>query len=147
MKLLIIALSLFTTVLAKTGYANETVITPVVLNNFQNSFADANNVSWSEVNGMYKARFYVNKQFITGYYNVDGDLVAMIKNISTSELPKSLQASLRNSIGQFWITDLFEIINEDGKSYYITLENADSQVVLKSESNKKWSVYKKGVKI
>jgi len=36
--------------------------------------------------------------------------------------------------------------NAEGTSYYITLEQADSKLILKSEDGSNWSVYKKAVK-
>ncbi|MGZ8517547.1 MAG: hypothetical protein ACXWWD_09360 [Chitinophagaceae bacterium] len=70
----------------------------------------------------------------------------MTRNISSLELPISLQTNLKNNYSKYWISDLFEISNNEGTSYYITLENADSKIVLKSDSNK-WNTFKKMAKI
>jgi len=73
-------------------------------------------------------------------------LMAMTRNISSVDLPMNLQASLKRHHNGYWISDLFEISNNDGTSYYITMENAGSKVVLKSSSDGNWSVFKKSVK-
>ena len=43
----------------------------------------------------------------------------------------------------FWITGLFELSDESGTDYYVTLESADETVILKSVSDNSWSRYKK----
>ncbi len=73
--------------------------------------------------------------------------MAMTRNITTSQLPIALQTTIKNEYTAFWISDLFEIANEEGTSYYITLENADTKLVLKSTNNAAWSKYQKNHKI
>ena len=67
----------------------------------------------------------------------------MTRNISSLDMPMKLQTSLKNNYAGYWISDLFEISNNDGTNYYITMENADSKIVLKSTSDGNWSVYQK----
>ena len=69
--------------------------------------------------------------------------MGLTSNSSSLQLPITLQASLKNNYEGYWITDLFEMANEEGTSYYVTLESADSKLVLKSVSNTFWSNYKK----
>jgi hypothetical protein len=57
-------------------------------------------------------------------------------------LPIALQAELKSNYDAYWISDVFEVANETGTSYYITLETADTQLVLKSEGDS-WSNFKK----
>ena len=71
--------------------------------------------------------------------------MAMTRNISSLDLPMTLQTSLKKYTG-YWISDLFEISNNDGTNYYITMENAGSKIVLKSNSGGNWNVFKKSVK-
>jgi hypothetical protein len=58
------------------------------------------------------------------------------------QLPISLQTSLKKQCGDLWISDLFEVANDQGTSYYVTLENADTKIVLKS-SGSDWTTYQK----
>ena len=43
-------------------------------------------------------------------------------------------------MGNYWITDLFEITDNDQTSWYVTIESADQKIVLKSNGGK-WRVY------
>jgi hypothetical protein len=62
-------------------------------------------------------------------------------------LPHYLQKRLKRSLSNYWISDLFEITNHDETSYYVTLENADSKIVLKSENGSDWMVFQRIEKI
>ncbi len=130
-----------------TAFASEKSVSATVLNAFNKEFAGAKDVQWTSTNDYYKAAFVFNGQSVSVFYQLDGELIAMSRNISSLELPISLQTNLKNNYSDYWISDLFEISNTDATSYYITLENADSKIVLKSEGTGKWSTFKKMAKI
>jgi hypothetical protein len=69
-------------------------------------------------------------------------MIAVTKRITSTQLPVALQTALKEETQSAWITDLFEIANEEGTSYYVTVENADQKLVLKSEGSS-WTSFKK----
>jgi hypothetical protein len=73
---------------------------------------------------------------------MDGKMIALTRNISSLQLPLSLQTELKTKNEKLWISDLFEVANDQGTSYYATLENADEQIVMKS-SGSTWTIYRK----
>ncbi len=81
-------------------------------------------------------------QILDAYFDTNGNLIAVTRNILSNELPIHLFAELNKEYSGFWITDLFEISEEDGTSYYITLQFIDRELVLKSEGGESWEVYK-----
>ncbi len=118
-----------------------------MLNAFNKEFAGAKDVQWTSTNDYYKAAFVYNGQNVNAFYKSDGELLAMTRNISSLELPINLQTNLKNNYNNYWISDLFEVSYNEGTSYYITMENADAKVVLKSDGSGKWDVFKKIAKI
>jgi hypothetical protein len=80
------------------------------------------------------------------FYSQDGDLLAITRNISSDKLPISLLTGLRKSYTEYWITDLFEMVAAGNSTYYVTVQNADMEVVLKSNEFGVWEVYKKSRK-
>jgi hypothetical protein len=144
MKKIIIMLAI--AISSLTAFAGEENVSSTVLNAFNKEFAGAKDVQWTSADNYYKAAFVFNGQNVTAFYQLDGELIAMTRNISSLELPISLQTNLKNNYSKYWISDLFEISNNEGTSYYITLENANSKIVLKSDSNK-WNTFKKMAKI
>jgi hypothetical protein len=128
------------------AFASETKVSSAVLNAFNIEFAGAKEITWTSGTGFYKASFVYNNQHVAAFYSFDGQVLGVARNISSLDLPMNLQTSLKKEYGGRWITDLFELSNEEGTHYYITLEQADSKIILKSENGGQWSVYKKSEK-
>ena len=144
MKKIIIMLAI--TISSLAVFAGEGNVDTKVLNAFSREFSGAQDVKWTTHDTYYKASFVYNGQYVYAFYKLDGEIMATTRNISSLDLPMNLQASLKRHHNGYWISDLFEISNNDGTSYYITMENAGSKVVLKSTSDGNWSVFKKSVK-
>ncbi|HVZ55623.1 MAG TPA: hypothetical protein VG870_03105 [Chitinophagaceae bacterium] len=143
MKKILVALSLLITCGA---FAGEDQVSPRILDAFHRDFANITQVAWSIGDHVFKAEFDLEGQPVAAYYSVNGDLMGMTRNLATSRLPVRLQTSLRKNFESYWVSGLFELANEDGTTYYITLENADQRVVLRSLNGGNWSVYQKRAK-
>jgi hypothetical protein len=114
-----------------------------VLNAFKTEFTTASQVEWSTGPNYYKASFVFNDKHVFAFYNAEGRLLGLTRNITTSELPLKLQADLKKNYDTYWISDLFEAAREEGTSYYLTLEDADTRLVLKASADNSWTVYEK----
>jgi hypothetical protein len=73
---------------------------------------------------------------------MDGMMAALTRNITVMQLPVNLQTSLKNEYSNYWVSDLFEVSNEEGTQYYVTLENADVKLIMKSAAAS-WTTYQK----
>jgi hypothetical protein len=113
---------------------------------FKTEFSQAREVSWEAHPGFLKASFVVDGQFLYAYYTKTGDLIAVSRNISTNQLTMNARRELKKNFSDYWITDLFEISSNDETTYYVTLENADQKIVLKSSGPDQWEVYQKQAK-
>jgi hypothetical protein len=122
-------------------------VDPVVLESFENTFSNATDVEWKVSTQFIKVQFALDGQFINAFYQNDGELIALTRHITSSQLPVMLQASLKRQTEGQWITELFELTNEEGTSYFVCLESADARVVLKSTDNKNWESFSKDRKI
>ena len=143
MKKIIIMLAIIVSSLA--AFAGEEIVNKKVLNAFSREFPGAKDIKWTANDTYYKASFVFNGQYADAFYQPNGELMAMTRNISSLDLPMTLQTSLKKYTGS-WISDLFEISNNDGTKYYITIENAGSKIVLKSSCAGNWNVFKTSVK-
>ena len=110
---------------------------------FSKDFETAKNVQWQRQKDFEKATFSLNNQVLFAYYNENGELLAVIRNILSDNLPISLYADIRKNYNEFWISDLFEMASEDQTTYYISLEKTDETLILKSVDHNQWVVYKK----
>jgi hypothetical protein len=110
---------------------------------FKKDFSTARGISWEQRDNFIKATFSLNGQVLYAYYNTNGDLQAVVRNIISDQLPLNLLTSLRKDYADFWITDLFEISADGQTMYYVTMENSDKKIVLKSEDLSSWETYRK----
>lgn len=143
MKRLVLTLTLALSLISLSSFANDENISPAAIASFNNAFRSATEVNWSVNDNYFKADFALNGQYVSAFYNEEGKMIAMTRNISSLQLPIALQASLKNKYESYWISGLVEMATDEGTSYYITLENADTKLVLKSGVNSDWSNYKK----
>jgi hypothetical protein len=143
-KVLILALALATTV--STSFANPKSTrsddpNSSVKASFKKDFKTATILSVDNTNQFTKVTFTMNGNVLFAFYTGGGDLMAVTRNILSSQLPMNLINSLKTKYGDYWITDLFEIDAEAGNYYYITLENADRRIVLRSIGLDSWETF------
>jgi hypothetical protein len=146
MKKIVFVLGLVVTMGVCSAYPSEKV-SQKVLASFKTEFTNAQNVEWETGNNYFRAAFTMNEQRIFAYYHVDGQLMSIARYISSIHLPVNLYADLKNNYGKYWISDLFEVSNSEGLHYYVTLEMADTKLVMHSSNGGSWSTYSKNKKI
>jgi hypothetical protein len=145
MKLFFLTLLALASFCSFTATAQDINIAASVTNSFHASFKNATDVRWSQSGAHYKVLFHLNGQSVTAFYDQNATLLGATKNISPLQLPVTLQASLNASYEDYWISDLFELSDNNGTAYIVTVENSDTKVTLKSIAGN-WSVYKKSRK-
>jgi len=147
MKKLITAVVLSTVLLVNAAFANKTEnVNYKVENAFNAEFNRAKEVSWQKTDNFYRASFKMNDEVMTAYFTPDGELMGVIHNMLSTQLPINLQTSLKKEYDGYWITELFECAKSDSDSYFVTLHNADQVVTLQSIDGTSWSVYNKAKK-
>jgi hypothetical protein len=110
---------------------------------FSKDFRNATNISWEQKENYVRVTFTMNDQVMFAYYDNNGDLQAVVRNIVSDQLPINLLTQLKTEYSGFWISDLFEVASDDQTTYYVTLENADKKIVLNSVNAADWNVYSK----
>ena len=141
MKKMILAFGL--TLCMSFAFAGDENVNPKVLNAFKDEFTTAKEVEWTAGSNYYKAAFTFNGNHVFAFYNMDGELLGLTRYISSLDLPINLQKDLKKDYSDYWISDLFEVANNGGTSYYITVENAEKKIVLKAADGNDWTTFKK----
>jgi hypothetical protein len=113
------------------------------VNAFKKDFSTAQDVTWESTKDYVKATFKLNEQVMFAYYSQTGELMAVTRNIVSSQLPINLLSNLKKTYNNYWISDLFEISSATDSSFYVTLQSSDQKLVLKSNGISEWEVYKK----
>ena len=148
MKKRILTLALMLSVSLSSIFANTAEgVNQKVMNTFKTEFATARDVSWESSKDFAKATFTLNEQVMFAYYSLDGEQIAVSRNLVSSQLPINLLADLKKNYSDFWISDLFEIATKTDTGYYVTIQNGDYTIVLKSNGANGWEIYKRDKKI
>ena len=144
MKKNILTLALMLMIGLSSTFANNAEgVNQKVINSFKKDFASAKDVKWEIGKEYVRATFTLNGQVLFAYYSETGEMLAMTRNILSSQLPINLLNDLKKDYGSYWITDLFEMAGENQTKYFATLENADNIIVLKSVDAVNWDQFKK----
>jgi len=122
---------------------DERDINQSVVKSFHSEFTNAKNIKWEQKTGYVKVEFTLNEQVLFAYYDNEGKLTAIVRNIVSDQLPISLLTSLKKEYTGYWISELFELASDDQTTYYVTLESADKKIVLRSNGVDSWDVYSK----
>jgi len=146
MKKILLVLGLVATMGVCSAYPSERV-SQKVLASFKTEFTNAKDVEWDTGSNYFRATFTMNDQRVFAFYNVEGELLSVARYISSIQLPINLFSDLKNDYSKYWISDLFEVSNSEGLHYYVTLETADSKLVMHSSNGGSWSTYSKNKKI
>lgn len=128
------------------AFATDANVNEKVLDAFRTEFTSAKEVEWSVNSNYYKATFNYNGKYVFAFYNENGELLGLSRYLSPDDLPIALQKNLTKNYKGYWVSDLFETAKNDATNYYITLENADTKIVLKSSGNS-WGVHSKSKKV
>ena len=146
MKKIVFVLGLLVTVGVCSAYPSERV-SRKVLASFKTEFANAKDVEWETGNNYFRAAFTMNEQRIFAFFNANGKMLSIARYISSVQLPVNLFVDIKNDYSNYWISDLFEVSNSEGLHYYVTLETAESKLVMRSDNGGSWSTYNKSEKV
>jgi hypothetical protein len=147
MKKRILTMALLLTLSISSIFANTVEgVSQKVMNSFKSEFSDARDVKWETAKEFVKATFKLHEQVMFAYYSIDGEQLAVSRNIVSNQLPLNLLADLKRNYTGFWISDLFEMATKGDTAYYMTVENGDYSIVLKSNGSSGWDVYKRDKK-
>lgn len=125
---------------------DEADVNQMAVRSFHKDFTTAKNIKWEQKTGYVKVEFTMNDHVLFAYYDNEGKLTAIVRNIVSDQLPISLLTSLKKDYTGYWISELFEMAADDQTTYYVTLENADKKIILRSNGVNSWDVYSKSRK-
>ena len=143
MKKMMLAAAMIFSLSTAFAFTGEEAVSKQALASFKTEYATAKDAIWTVGKNYYKVAFAMNDQQLFAYYSLQGEFIAISRYISSFQLPLYLQSTLKKEYSNYWISDLFETADSNGTGYFLTLENADTKIVLKSTGGNNWNVYKK----
>jgi hypothetical protein len=115
----------------------------IVIASFHKEFRTADVLQVDTKRDYTKVTFKMNDVVMFAYYSENGDLIAVVRNILSTQLPIHLLMELKQQHPDCWITDLFEMDTNGQTVYYAAVENSDVKVTLRSDNTSTWETYQK----
>ena len=122
---------------------NREEVNSKIIRSFQKEFAGAQNAQWVTTKDFVKVTFTLNEQVVYAYYDQNGSLLGVTRNILSGQLPINLLTDFKKNYSNYWITDLFEMAVNGENVYYLTLEVSDHRVVLTANGTNGWDMFSK----
>lgn len=135
MKHLFFMVSLVACLLGKPVLASDGNV-PDVLILFYNTFQNAQNVSWSEVDDMLRIGFTLNGREQFAFYSKN-ELVVVATEIKVEELPDVLQQQL-SFYKEYKVSQVYELNRNNVKEYCAVINNSGRRIALKGKN--KWKL-------
>ena len=143
MKRIIMSALLLTTITISSFANNVAGVSQKAISSFKKSFQTAEVVRWEIKDNIYKVTFKNFDKEMFAYYNVNGEQIAVTRNIHIDQLPLTLAAELKGKYGQGWLTELFEISSNGETAYFATIECSTHTTIYKADGTSGWSTFKK----
>jgi hypothetical protein len=140
-KILIVPIAVVLALFSMSFTKPDDLLNKRAVGSFQTEFKEASSVSWKQNENFSVATFRMNDQILYAYYDMQGTLIALAHNILTTALPESLSKELRKKYSGFWVTDCFQIRDDEGTHYFVQVKNADISQVLTSDGSENWKIY------
>lgn len=103
----------------------------VVLNQFEKQFPKAKEVEWEKSGELYKVEFETNwSDDHDVWYNAEGKMVKHKEELSSRNLPKSIQEYLSKEYKYYKIDDVERITENDEVIYKVEVERRDREIKL-----------------
>jgi hypothetical protein len=139
---------LFTAAMAMNlSAANTPVVSAKALKSFNASFAEAQNILWSEEKGIYTVRFTLNGIRNRVMYNEEGDFLSSHRYYTQEYLPTDIVCKLKKKFTTRKIFGVVEYIVGDQINYYVKMEDEKTWITVKVHNSRDMEVtekYQKG---
>lgn len=133
MKRIIMTLSVLVTIGLTAVTANEsTNIDPRILSAFQKEFSFAKNVKWDTSGEFVTVRFSLNNQGLLAWYNRDGELMSVARNILYMQLPLSVIQTLEEKYKDAAIYGIVEVTKNNNTEYFMNADTKERKLLLRA---------------
>lgn len=129
-----IALVAFATLMFAGVYANNPTVTEKVLKAFRETFAEAEKVSWHEINGQYSVHFLQSDVRYIVYYNKNGRILSSMRYYAPCMLPLNVLSAIKQQYPDRKYFGVTEITSGGNMAYFIKMEDEAHWYTIKADA-------------
>lgn len=134
MKTIIVTMS-FIMLGLTTAFADGTPkVNTTIQQSLNKEFTGCQSVKWRKVKEYQEATFIFHESLVVAYFNEAGDLLGSARDITAEQLPLSVMQSFDKHLASFDICVITEITNEEGTSYWLTVEKGNKRYNAKANT-------------
>ena len=129
--------------IAASSFANTPIVSEKALKAFKSTFADAENVVWTDAVNSYTVKF--TQQGINTFvkYDEEGNFVSSRRYYSAELLPIDIQCKLKKKFADKTVFGVTEFTVGDEVNYYVKLEDAKNWTTVKIDNNRNMEITEK----
>ena len=134
MKRIYLSLLLALTIFVSSAYASPDP-NKEIQESFKKEFPNTKALAWIEVGDFMRATFLLDGQRTEAYFSEDGILQGSVRYLFFSQLPLAVMKAVEKRYVDADPLDVYEITNDEGTSYRITLESQEKKYKIKVDAN------------
>jgi hypothetical protein len=134
-KQLLVLATAFTLTISTAFATTKDPVPETIAAAFQKEFGHTGNVQWKTTPNFYKASFTGNGQVMDAFYNFEGKMIGLSRTLVPEQLPMKLAKEVLEKSAASSITELFELLTDQGTEYFITYTNGKESATFKSDGN------------
>ncbi|GAB4093101.1 hypothetical protein [Flaviaesturariibacter terrae] len=139
--------ALFALVISASAFATpDPVLNQQVLKTFNTTFVSAQDVRWSEHQGIYEAHFTFNDIVTRASFDAEGNTVQTIRYYFEQQLPLNILTRLKSNYQGQRVHGVTEVTTGDRTEYHIVLESRSNWTTIIADNSGYMSQEKKMVK-
>ena len=131
-------------ILTLSAFANTTSPDNKALQHFKETFKGAEDVSWVSLGDFEEVMFTWSGENMAVFYTQDGQYVATTRKIDFDALPLNAIVTIKKNYSGYTVTETAEVDHkEEGFGYYVSLDNGETKIILRTSSEGDISLFKK----
>ena len=115
-------------------------------NSFTEKFGNAQNVKWTAKESYNKVTFTLADEQVEAFFATDGDLIGLSRQVEFKTLPLAAIQKIKKEYAGFSVKETIEFEQNDEKSFYVSLVNADKKQILEVSLYGNVSVFRGAIK-
>ena len=135
MRTLFLMLALVLVTGAASAKETDPRINPRILSSFKKEFSTASNVRWEVRSDYVKAHFILNDQGLIAYFDKEGEMMSVARNLLYNQLPLSVIKGLQEKYGNAVFSSIVEVTREGETSYLMETEKKGKKLMIQAASN------------
>jgi hypothetical protein len=129
-----IILAAFVTICSLGSFASDPGVDEKVLEAFNKTFQQAEDVSWSTSGDNFQVKFTQNEIASRVYYDKEGNILKTYRYYKEQGLPLLVFSKVKMKYSEQKIHGVTEVSSDEGTYYHITLEDGSNWTEIKADS-------------